>query len=88
MGLYEALAARPGGESMLAAARLRRRIEVLLYEAGVEVPRRRFRRALTTAQLGELLFAAGYELDLMLVPAGEYRRQATEPGQSYAGPAF
>ncbi|MEO5877346.1 MAG: hypothetical protein ABIS86_14580, partial [Streptosporangiaceae bacterium] len=78
MSMYEMMAGQPGGAARLASARLRRQVLILLW--GVErkaIQTRRLRRALNgdgdlrTGTLAELLFHAGYELELRLVPAGE-----------------
>ena len=75
MSLYGRIAARPGGERDLACARLRRRVEVVLDRAGLQVRRP---GRLRVDQLAEMLHAAGYELEMTAVPAGEPRRRATE----------
>lgn len=82
-GLYERMAAMPGGELLLAAARLGLRVEHMLWDAGAEVPVRRWRRwrfrdvgTLRVDEVAELLHASGYELEIRLVPAGEPRRKA------------
>ncbi|HEY9412500.1 MAG TPA: hypothetical protein VIP77_23195 [Jiangellaceae bacterium] len=75
MSLYERIAARPGGRRDLACARLRRRVEVVLDGAGVQVRRP---GRLRVDQLAEMLEAAGYELEIQAVQVGEPRRRATE----------
>jgi len=94
VSLYERLAERPGGLADLAAGRLRYRVLAVLGPArnlppgrlakvtGIRQRRIRAildgRRQPTINELAALLHAAGYEVEIATVPAGEPRRRALE----------
>lgn len=75
MDLYERIAARPGGRRDLACARLRRRVEVILDQAGLHI---RQPGRLRVDKFAEMLEAAGYELEIQAVQVGDPRHKAKE----------
>lgn len=73
MSLYEHLMTQPGGEKLLAAARLRYGVLAALQHAGLDS---RKPGRIRIDRLAEMLHDAGYELEVRLVPAGDLRSEA------------